>query len=354
MKKILLLTLPILILLFFANQFTAKTQKDEYTKIRKILMDTLVTLTISKNAMQENIQEEIFDELQNYEKIFSPKKNLFQNLKPHEEIFLKDKVFTLFTLAKTYTVKTDGLFDLTIGSISSIWNFSKEHPYIPTEKEIEKAKEYIGIDLYSLDAQKKTLTINKQGVKFDFGGISKGFLVDEIHFILEKKGIHSALIDLGTSTILALGEKKPQHPWQIGLKYPRQDDNSRFCAILNLKDTIISTTGDDEKYFIKDNIRYHHVLDPRTGKPAHSKIVRVSVLIDSNYPHAGIISDILSTSLFIMGKEKAIAFSKTLPQAIATIFITEEKEIYLQNSEKYFSFIDPSFTIIKGEKLSCR
>lgn len=342
MKKISFTILLIICTAIFLFFMTSK-EESTYIKHTKIMLDTVVTVELPKESKSDQISEEIFHKIAHYEEILSPQSIHFQNMQQGEK-HLPSEIFDLVKIAKAYTIRTEGLFDLTIGRLTHLWDFQKK--YVPTDDEIKKAQTFIGKDLYELDEEKKTIKVKKDGVTLDFGGIAKGFIASEIEEILIERKVHSALISLGTSTILAHGEKEDHTPWHIGLKTPRTQDKDKIFAILRLQDKVMSLAGDDEKYFIKDGIYYHHILDPRTGKPSDSHLQRAIVIIDRKEENAAILSDLLSTSLFIMGKEKALNFSKTLPKAINILLLTDQNEIYMSESlRKDVKILDSKFKI---------
>ena len=124
----------------------------------------------------------------------------------------------------------------------------------------------------------------KSGMAIDLGGVAKGYAVDEIRKIYEKHHIESGLINLGASSMYAVGKTTKGKPWNIGIKHPRSDNNQDFLGIVAIENQALSTSGDYERYFIQDGVRYHHIFDPRTGYPARSGVMSDSIIIDGSVP----------------------------------------------------------------------
>ncbi|EWH09529.1 ApbE family lipoprotein [Catenovulum agarivorans DS-2] len=183
-----------------------------------------------------------------------------------------------------------GIFDITFASAGHLYQY-REH-IRPTELQLAQASKFINYQDIALDEKNSTIHFLKQGTKIDLGGIAKGFAVQKCLTILEQAGVEHALVNAGGDTGL-LGDKLGKN-WMVAIKHPRQPDKQ--AALLPLANEAISTSGDYERYFIEDGQRYHHILNPRTGKSA-KKLVSVSVI----GPDA-MMTDALSTTVFILGR----------------------------------------------------
>ena len=150
----------------------------------------------------------------------------------------------------------------------------------------------------------------------DLGGIAKGFAVDEVRKIYAKYGIENGLINLGGSSLYALGVNKEQTAWRIGIRHPRKADAQEKMAVLPLKDAALSTSGDYERFFEAGGVRYHHIIDPRTGRPAQSGAISVTIVADSSVPDGGMLTDLLTTAVFVLGPEQGIHFLQAMPHGI--------------------------------------
>jgi thiamine biosynthesis lipoprotein len=158
--------------------------------------------------------------------------------------------------------------------------------------------------------------LQEKGMGVDLGGIAKGFAVDEVRQTYAKYGIKDGLINLGASSMYGLGLNKEGKPWRIGLRHPRKDDAQQKMAVLSLQDAALSTSGDYERFFEAGGVRYHHIIDPRTGRPAQSGAMSVTILVDASVPDGGMLTDLLTTAVFVLGPEQGTRFLQTLPRGV--------------------------------------
>ena len=153
-----------------------------------------------------------------------------------------------------------------------------------------------------------SVMLAKAGMSIDLGGVAKGYAVDEVRKIYEAHHIESGLINMGASSMYAVGKTSKGKAWNIGMKHPRSDTNGEYLGIVSIENQALSTSGDYERYFMQDGRRYHHIFDPVTGYPADSGVMSDSIVIDGDVEHAGMLSDILTTVVFVLGPQKGLAF----------------------------------------------
>ncbi len=235
---------------------------------------------------------------------------------------LSPEAWHILSVSQKYSELTDGAWDITIRPLSSLWRKSFKKDTLPSEDDIKAAQEKIGWEKLELREEDKSARLTVQGMGLDLGGVIKGYALDECRRIYEKHKV-KGLIDLGTSSIAAVGEKKDGEPFRIALRHPRKEP-PEFLGVLPLKNAVLSTSGDYEHFIIKDGIRYHHILDTRTGAPVQNGLSSVSIRISSDEKDAGLLSDILSTAVFVMGKEKALQLLPSLPVKAEASF-TDDK-----------------------------
>lgn len=208
-----------------------------------------------------------------------------------------------------------GAFDLTVGRLSSLWDFDDDIKKVPSEAEIKK--ELSTVDYEKIAINGANVAIGK-GQTLDLGAVGKGAACDAAKAYLQKSGVKGAVVSVGGS-ILAFGKRnKIGDKWRIAVRHPREENT--YIGVINLSEGFVSTSGDYEKYFEKDGKRYHHILDANTGYPAYSGLSSVTVVCDS-----GTLSDALSTACFILGEEK----SKELldEYSAAAIFIDKDLNV---------------------------
>ena len=293
MKKILMAIL--LPLLLFPISLISGCGAASYER-SEILMGTVVTLKAEGNNSQAAVDE-------SFKAIAALEKNILSDVKKIEDgsgdfVKISPDVYKILQTAQIYSELTGGAFDVTIGAAVELWGIGTENPRVPTEEELAAVKNFVGYK--HLHLRDGAACLDLRGVKINLGGIAKGYGVDLVRKIFADNKIQSGLIDFGTSTIFAVGKKK------IGIKNPRAENE--FAAIIELEDAALSTSGDYEKFFIADNRRYHHMLDPKTCAPAAAESSSVSVVVAGTEKNCATVADILSTAAFIMGRERADKF----------------------------------------------
>ena len=222
--------------------------------------------------------------------------------------------------------KSSGAFDPTLGRVSQLWNLESDNPYIPSKSELTELLLETGWEKINLGDGEVFL---KDGVQIDLGAVGKGIGCDEARKMLEEADADAAVVSVGGS-ILTYGKKPDGKPWKIGIANPRNEDGESYLGSLTIDGTCsISTSGDYEKYVIEDGVRYHHILDPKTGYPAENGLVSVTIVSSD-----GTLADGLSTSLFIMGEEKAAEFWKAHSNEFEAIFATDDGTIYVTEGLK--------------------
>ena len=264
----------------------------------EVLMGTLITLKAEGKNSQAAVDE-------SFQAIAELEKNILSDVKKIEDaagnsgfVKISPDVYEILQTAQIFSELTDGAFDVTIGAAVNLWSIGTENPCVPTDEEIAAVKNFVSYKhLHLCDGAAR---LDLRGVKINLGGIAKGYGVDLARKIFADKKIHSGLIDFGTSTIFAIGKKK------IGIKNPRAEDE--LAAIIELENAALSTSGDYERFFIVDNRRYHHIINPKTCAPADSEIFSVSVIVDGGEKNCATVADILSTAVFVMGRERAEKF----------------------------------------------
>lgn len=247
--------------------------------------------------------------------------------------------FTVIKKAQYYSELSKGAFDPTIRPIMNFWNIGTINQGVPDAKKILGELSKVDYHSITLDEVHQTVMLSDIGQLLDLGGIAKGFAADMLRDIFKNNGIESAIIDLG-GNIYALGGKTDGAPWSIGIQNPFGVCGS-YIGELSLKDKSVVTSGNYERYFYKNDKRYHHIIDPRTGYPCDNGIVSTTIISDNSMD-----GDALSTCIFTMGIEKGIDFIENLPN-IDAIWITENKEIYITKGIKnIFNLLTSEFEVI--------
>lgn len=200
------------------------------------------------------------------------------------------------TACRTVSAASDGAFDITVGALTALWDFD-DGGVLPDAGEIESALPYIDYNRLTVDGD--TITADA-GTQIDLGAVGKGAACDAVRDVLAARGVRGGIVSVGGS-VLAFGRRNAAgDKWRIAVRHPRDADS--YLGVITLAEGCVSTSGDYEKYFEKDGVRYHHLLDPATGYPAKRDLISVTVVCES-----GLRSDALSTACFVLGSARGAA-----------------------------------------------
>ena len=204
----------------------------------------------------------------------------------------------LLTFAQRMARLLPGDFDITIAPVMDAWGFTGEERHVPEEETLAQALDLVDSEKLLLDEAAGTARLEEAGMAVDLGSIAKGYAAARAEEVLREAGITSALLDLGRNITL-IGSKPDGTSWRVGIADP-QDDSQSLC-VLSLEDQTASTSGGYERWFEEDGVRYHHIIDPKTGYPASSGLLSVTVISPDH-----LLADALSTALFVAGPETAM------------------------------------------------
>lgn len=211
----------------------------------------------------------------------------------------------LIETALTISDATDGAFDPTLAPVLDAWGFTKDERRVPPADELKELLGHTGCGKVALEKTADGWTVTLlDGAQLDLGGIAKGYAADLLRAQLEKEGVTSATLDLG-GDVFVMGRKTDGSDWRIAVKDPA--DTESYLGVVSAADKFIVTSGVYERYFEENGVRYHHILDPKTGCPAESGLVSVTVLCEN-----GAWADALSTACFVLGPDGALALRDDL------------------------------------------
>ena len=286
----------------------------DWIKEKQAIMGTEITVEIwqNENSSSQQCIDNVFMEMWRIDALMSPYKEnseltKINNMASDRPVVISEELFHLLSKSLEISRLSDGAFDITFSSIGYLYNYRKKRQ--PTDKLINKKLNAINYQHILLDSKKRTVHFKNKAVRIDLGGIAKGYAVDNAINILKRCGTKYGLVTAGGDSRI-LGDKKGR-PWMMGVQHPRK--KQEVAVVLPLSNTAISTSGDYERYFIKDGHRVHHIINPQTGKSA-DKSWSATVIANN-----ALTSDALSTTLFVLGEKKGLELINKLEGIDAVI-----------------------------------
>ncbi len=228
-------------------------------------------------------------------------------------------VFALLQRAVAMSKASGGAFDITVRPLTTLWNFSGGGDF-PIEREIRKAKKLVNYRDLILDADEKTAYLSKPKMAIDLGGIAKGYAADEVRRILLENGVRDALINLGGNVVAMGSNPEDGGCWRIGIQNPLST-RGVYASVISVSDKTIVTSAVNEQFFVREGKRYHHLLNPKTGYPADSRLLSVTVIADRSE-----LADALSTSIFVLGIKDGLKLLKK--ENAEAVFILENGDMF--------------------------
>ena len=324
MKKSYFRLSGVLLFLLCIAMLTACQNSDENKKVSKDIfaMDTYMTVTAyGKNA--ENGVNKAVDEINRLETVLSAEK-----LNETGSGTLSTDTKNIVSKALEINKTTNGAFDISIYPLMVKWGFTTQKYNVPSKNEISKLLKDVDSSKIIFDEKSGNIKL-KENMKIDLGGIAKGYTSNRVMQIFKECGVKSGLVSLG-GNVQALGTKTDGTAWQIAIENP--DKSSDYIGVVSVKDKAVITSGGYERYFEKNGKTYHHILDPETGYPAESGLKSVTIVSDD-----GTLADALSTSLFVMGKEKALDYWREHKNEFDTVLVEDNGDITITGGlEKIF------------------
>ncbi|MEW6244450.1 MAG: FAD:protein FMN transferase [Bacillota bacterium] len=291
----------------------------------EFIMDTVVTIRAYGKRAPQAVQA-AFAEMRKIEALASAYisgSDVWKvNNSPGQMIEVSADTLAIIQLAQQVSEQTDGAFDISVFPLVQLWGIGKKDEYVPTESEVAAVVASVDFRKIRIDADKLLVGIPEGGMGIDLGGVAKGYAADRAAAVLAEHGIKHALINAG-GNVVVMGGKPDGSLWRVGIQDPR--DPNGYIAVVRMNTGTVVTSGDYERYFIKDGKRYHHIFDPRTGQPAAAGVIAVSVTAPTSAQ-----ADAYSTALFVMGVDKGMKLVESLPD-IEAIFVTEDGEIVVSS-----------------------
>jgi thiamine biosynthesis lipoprotein len=278
--------------------------------------DFEIYLYAPDRARAEALFETAFDEIERLEAALSnyrPSSELSRiNRDAADKAVVTDpEVFAFLERSFAFSRLTDGAFDITVGKLVKAWGFFRHDGHFPSTEELERACAETGWRRVKMDPNSRSVRFLTPGLELDPGGIGKGYAVDRVVQLLRSAGVTAAMVGTGSSSIYGIGTPPGKAGWPIQVMDPKA--RTRTLATVFLRDQSLSTSGNYEKFFKLNGHTYCHIFDPRTGRPVEG-VLQTTVIAPSATD-----SDALSTSVFVLGPERAVQLLNKLPNTSAFI-----------------------------------
>ena len=300
-------------------------QSSEITKesAEIFAMNTIMDLTVYAEHPSD-ILAAAKAEIYKYENLFSVNVESSDVAKLNgaggQPVTVSPETYGLLRESVELSARTGGLFDISVFPVVRAWGFTTEQYRIPSEDErAELVKE---VDCTKIQLLENNMVSMPEQMQIDLGGIAKGYLSQRLVELFRERGVTAAVISLG-GNVQTFGRKPDGKPFTVGVTDPSND--SDMIGTVEVEEKAVITSGSYQRFFERDGVRYHHIMDTRTGAPAQSDLKSVTVVSDR-----GELADSLATALFVMGKEKAIAFDRE-NEDVQCILVDDQNDVWVSD-----------------------
>ena len=236
-----------------------------------------------------------------------------------QAVAVSGDIFAVVAAGLRYGELTAGAFDVTVGPLVALWDIKGDSHLVPAPADQAATRALVDYGAVELDPARPAIRLLREGMRLDLGGIAKGYAADRAVALLAEAGVKRALVDFG-GNIHTLGRRSADRPWRIGVQDPLLR-RGEYLGILEVSDRAVVTSGVYERYFERDGVRYHHILDPTTGAPARTGLLSVTVVAEKSTD-----ADALSTGVFVLGPERGMALVRTLA-GVEVVLVTEDRHV---------------------------
>lgn len=299
---------------------------------------TILTITLygSDEEKLKEITETSFDECERLENIFSAKLSGSELSRLNEQAALEpvevsDELMYLIKEALAYNRLSDGALDMSIGKLVNMWGIGTENQRVPDAEELRPYMNADGCSSIIIDEENNTVFYNSDLVNIDLGAIAKGYAADCIkQYICNNMDAPYGILDFG-GNIMTIGQKGDGSSWNIGITNPKSP--SQVYGVVSVKDMCVVTSGNYERYFIENGVRYHHILNPLTGYPADTGIISSTIIGDNSMQ-----CDALSTACYILGVDKSLELIDSM-EGVEAVFIDNDGNVHTSKDISRYNFI---------------
>ncbi|MBN2284866.1 MAG: FAD:protein FMN transferase [Tissierellales bacterium] len=324
--------------LLSSNKSEAKVSQGEF------LLNTYITITLYGTDSTDYFND-LFQEVSDLENRLSIHQSdsevsiITSNAGLHP-VNVSTDTYAVFEKSLAYSELSEGLFDITAGPLIELWSIGTPEERVPELEEIEKTLPLIDYKKILLNASDSTVFLSEVGMSANLGAIAKGYIADQIAERVQELGFNSAVLNFGGNVVL-IGSKPDGSDFKVGIQNP-DEPSGKAMGVFTASNLSIVTSGDYERFFVQDGVKYHHILNPFTGFPSDTDLKAVSIISDTSFD-----GDALSTSVLLLGLDRGLELINTL-DGIEAIFITKSNEIILTDGiGDSFELIDNNFVINK-------
>ena len=251
--------------------------------------------------------------------------NLINQSAGKRKVQVSSDTYQVIKKAIEYAKLSQGFFDPTIGPLVKLWGIGTDSAKVPQQEQINNKLDLVNYKNIKL-SKNNQIFLAKVGMKLDVGGIAKGYAADKIISYLKENDVESAFVDIG-GNVSVLGSKTNGDLWTVGIQDPKKE-RGKVLAAVKVKDKTVVTSGNYERYFIKNGTRYHHLLNPETGYPARQGVISSTIIANKSFD-----ADALSTAVYILGLEKGISLINNLDN-VEAIVISSNNKIHITSEIK--------------------
>lgn len=278
----------------------SSAQNTERTSGVGFYFDTVVTVTLY--GAPEGLMDIIWQDCAFYEHMLSKTVDGSDvdriNHSAGEPVKVSEETFEILKRAKEISQETDGAFSITIAPLTALWDFTGGTERMPTDEERLEKLPLVNDSLLRLE--EGCMVTLPAGMEIDLGGIAKGYIADQIAAHIRDQ-VLGAILNFG-GNVYVVGQKPDGSPFRVGIRDPLGPEGSS-CAVVSVADISVVTSGIYERYFIRDNVRYHHILDPKTGSSAQTDLASATIVSESSMT-----ADAMATACIVMGSEQALSY----------------------------------------------
>ena len=302
----------------------SKPEKDDTVKSTQEIfaMDTYMTVTAYGKNAKKAVDASI-EEIKRLDALFSTgdEDSEIAKLNVNKSATLSEDGGYLVQRGIELSTMTDGAFDIAIYPVMQEWGFPTKDFKVPDDATLKELLKLADVSKIDYDNKSREISFEDAGMEIDLGGIAKGYTSSRIMDIFKEYDVDSGLVNLG-GNVQTYRTKTDGSKWRVAVQSP--EDESQYIGVVDVSDKAVITSGGYERYFEQDGKIYHHIIDPATGYPAESGLKSVTIVSDD-----GTLADGLSTSLFIMGKDKACEFWKAHSDEFDFVLLTDDDSMYI-------------------------